>query len=63
MPGRYHCGMCKVRLYAEKKPGSAVALMWRLHTKCFPQWKAYHRALVDRLRWAMQDNLPADPMN
>ena len=59
----YHCGVCKVRAYAEKKPDSLIALIWRLHTMCCPQWKAYRRGLVDRLKWATQDILIGGPIN
>ncbi len=57
------CGLCKVRAYSEKYPKSAIAVFWRMHTKCCPQWKAYHKALVERLKWATQETLISGLMN
>jgi hypothetical protein len=39
------CERCPLRRYAEKKPASIVARLWRWHTGWCPGWKAYQKAL------------------
>ena len=40
------CNTCGLRARAEKKPRSIIAILWRLHTKICPGWKAYQRELA-----------------
>ena len=40
------CGKCKLRSYAERKPTSLLARLWRWHTRWCPGWKAYQRELA-----------------
>lgn len=42
----HHCETCRWRAYAEKKPRSLLAAIWRWHTGWCPGWKAYQRSLV-----------------
>lgn len=35
------CQTCAMRLRAQEKPRSLVAMFWRWHTKWCPGWKAY----------------------
>lgn len=46
------CAKCKLRGYAERKPQSFWAKLWRWHTKWCPGWKLYQRSL----RKAEQNN-------
>jgi hypothetical protein len=41
----HHCGQCFLRKYAERKPDTAIARLWRWHTGWCPGWKAYQRFL------------------
>ncbi len=42
------CENCKLRKYAEKKPDSLIAKIWKWHTKWCPGWKAYQREMADK---------------
>lgn len=42
------CENCKMRAYAEKKPNSIWAKLWRWHTTWCPGWKAYQEELARR---------------
>ncbi len=42
------CGQCGFRKYAERKPESFWAKLWRWHTKWCPGWKAYQAELKRR---------------
>jgi len=42
------CEVCKLRLFAEKKPNSILARVWRWHTKWCPGWKNYQQELEAR---------------
>ncbi len=39
---------CKLRAYAERKPKSLIARLWRWHTGWCPGWKAYQAELAGR---------------
>lgn len=41
------CETCKLHAYAERKPNSFTAKIWRWHTKWCPGWKAYQRSLKE----------------
>ena len=43
----HRCERCRFRAYAERKPGSIVARLWRWHTTWCPWWKSYQRALAE----------------
>ena len=36
-----NCENCKLHRYADRKPGSILARLWRWHTKWCPGLKAY----------------------
>lgn len=40
----HQCGRCPFRAYAEKRPETLVARVWRWHTGWCPGWKAYQKA-------------------
>jgi hypothetical protein len=40
------CATCKLRSYAERKPNSLIAKIWRWHTTWCPGWKAYQAELA-----------------
>ncbi|MCK4872675.1 MAG: hypothetical protein KAS72_08120 [Phycisphaerales bacterium] len=40
------CEHCKLRRYADRKPRSVIARLWRWHTRWCPGWKAYQRQLT-----------------
>ena len=40
------CENCKMRGYAERKPNSLLARLWRWHTRWCPGWKAYQKQLA-----------------
>ena len=42
------CETCTWRAYAERKPETFLARLWRWHTKWCPGWKAYQRELAAR---------------
>lgn len=41
------CERCRIRAYAERKPTSIIARIWRWHTKWCPGWKAYQKSLAE----------------
>ncbi|MBM4329482.1 MAG: hypothetical protein FJ118_20245 [Deltaproteobacteria bacterium] len=41
------CATCRIREYAERKPNSLIARIWRWHTGWCPGWKAYQRELSE----------------
>jgi hypothetical protein len=41
------CATCKLHRYAERKPRSLLARLWRWHTTWCPGWKAYQRTIVE----------------
>jgi hypothetical protein len=41
------CATCKFRSYAERKPNTWLARLWRWHTRWCPGWRAYQRALAE----------------
>jgi hypothetical protein len=41
------CAACKLHAYAERKPRSLIAKIWRWHTKWCPGWKRYQRELAE----------------
>ena len=41
------CETCKFRAFAEKRPNSIWAKLWRWHTSWCPGWKAYQRSLAE----------------
>ncbi len=48
-PGlKSRCASCKFRDYAERKPNSLIARIWRWHTGWCPGWKAYQRELAEQ---------------
>jgi len=42
------CEKCKFRSYAERKPNSLLARLWRWHTGWCPGWKSYQRELAEQ---------------
>jgi hypothetical protein len=40
------CEQCRLRAYAERKPDSLLARIWRWHTGWCPGWKAYQKELA-----------------
>jgi hypothetical protein len=40
------CEACKIRRYAERKPESWIARLWRWHTGWCPGWKRYQAELT-----------------
>ena len=40
-----NCENCKLRQYAERKPGSIISWFWRWHTGWCPAWKAFQAEL------------------
>ncbi len=40
------CEVCQIRLYAERKPQSLIARLWRWHTGWCPGWKRYQAELA-----------------
>jgi len=42
---KHACEDCPLRRKAEEKPRSFLGILWRLHTKICPGWKAYQRSL------------------
>ena len=50
----HKCENCFMRSYAERKPNSILARIWRWHTRWCPGWKSYQRALAEREQDARQ---------
>ncbi len=44
------CETCFLKRYAERKPDSWLARLWRWHTGWCPGWKAYQRKLAETKR-------------
>jgi len=42
-----HCGSCRLRAYAEKKPDSLISRLWRWHRQWCPAWKLYEKKQAD----------------
>jgi len=42
------CEDCKMRQYAERKPKSWIARLWRWHTGWCPGWKRYQARLAGK---------------
>jgi hypothetical protein len=42
------CETCKIHAYAERKPKSIIAFIWRLHTKVCPGWRSYQKYLASQ---------------
>ena len=42
-----HCENCAWRRYAERKPGTLLARIWRWHITWCPGWKKYQRELAE----------------
>jgi hypothetical protein len=42
------CARCRFRNYAERKPNSLLARIWRWHAGWCPGWKAYQRELAEK---------------
>jgi hypothetical protein len=40
------CETCSIRAYAERKPKSIGARIWKWHIKWCPGWKSYQRYLA-----------------
>lgn len=40
------CEDCGLRRFAERKPDSLVARIWRWHTSWCPGWEVYQQSLV-----------------
>jgi len=43
---KHNCADCAWRKKAEEKPGSFLGILWKLHTRICPGWKAYQRSLA-----------------
>ena len=53
------CENCGFKRYAEERPNSWRARLWRRHTRWCPGWKAYQRWLAERWQFT---NLKPRPM-
>ena len=42
------CEQCRIRRFAEKRPDSLIARLWRWHTGWCPGWKAYQKWLAEQ---------------
>ncbi|MGD8451189.1 MAG: hypothetical protein PVJ57_05170 [Phycisphaerae bacterium] len=42
------CESCRFRRYAEQRPTSWLARLWRWHTRWCPGWKAYQKTLAEK---------------
>jgi hypothetical protein len=42
------CENCGFKRYAEKRPNSLLARLWRWHTGWCPGWKAYQKWLAEK---------------
>ncbi len=51
------CATCRFRAYAERKPRSFLARLWRWHTTWCPGWKQYQRELAQQAKAA--ENKPS----
>ncbi|MBP1598291.1 MAG: hypothetical protein H6Q05_3668 [Acidobacteria bacterium] len=45
---KHHCENCSWRKYAERKPHTILARLWKWHTGWCPGWKAYQKALAEQ---------------
>lgn len=45
---KHNCETCKFRGYAERKPNSIIAKLWRWHTTWCPGWKGYQKSLQEQ---------------
>ena len=43
------CENCRLQAYAERKPRSIIARIWRWHTRWCPAWKAYQQSLEQKV--------------
>lgn len=43
---QHRCADCAWRKKAEANPKSLIGIVWRLHTKICPGWRAYQRSLA-----------------
>ena len=41
------CENCPIRRYAERKPASFIARVWKWHTGWCPGWKAYQKSVTE----------------
>lgn len=41
----WRCEHCGIRRRAEQKPNSLMGIIWRLHTRVCPAWKAYQKKM------------------
>jgi len=41
------CETCRMRAYAEKRPQTWIARLWRWHTTWCPGWKSYQKWLAE----------------
>ncbi|MBN1345654.1 MAG: hypothetical protein JXQ73_23380 [Phycisphaerae bacterium] len=44
----YPCQKCPLHAYADRKPNSIIARIWRWHTGWCPGWKGYQKALAEQ---------------
>lgn len=42
------CENCSWRAYAERKPNTWFARLWRWHTRWCPGWRSYQRSLAEK---------------
>lgn len=42
------CARCRFRAYAERRPNSWIARLWRWHTGWCPGWRAYQKHLAEQ---------------
>ena len=54
----HSCEDCRLRAYAERKPNSLIARLWRWHTKWCPGWKAYQKRLKQEVQQPQQGPSP-----
>jgi hypothetical protein len=42
------CANCKMRAWADRRPRSILARLWRWHTTWCPGWKKYQQQLAEQ---------------
>lgn len=43
---QHWCATCRFHRYADRKPRSLLARLWRWHTNWCPGWRSYQRHLA-----------------
>jgi len=53
-PEEMRCASCGIRQRAEVNPNAIMARVWKWHTRCCPEWRAYQNALAEAEEPAVQ---------